>query len=89
MEIRRNLRQDDKEILKLKVVKIMNNDKKESKELLIQARTCKVDLTALIEKINQKLEKDKDNKTALEAKRVVKDRLAVKEAVTGIPQQYK
>lgn len=62
------------------------SDVNESEELLIQARTCKVDLKALLEKIDKELEKDKDNKTALEAKRVVKDRLVVREAITGIPQ---
>ena len=45
-----------------------------------------IDLLDLLEKIDKELEKDKNNKDALEAKRVVKDRLAVKEAVTGIPQ---
>lgn len=64
----------------------MSNVENESEDLLIQARTCKVDLRTLLEKIDNELEKDKNNKTALEAKRVVKDRLAVKEAVTGIPQ---
>lgn len=62
------------------------DDVNESEELLIQARTCKVDLKALLEKIDRELEKDKNNKIALEAKRVVKDRLVVKEAITGIPQ---
>lgn len=61
----------------------------ESENLLKEARTCKVDLIALLEKIDRELEKDKDNKTALEAKRIAKDRLAIREAVTGIPQQYK
>lgn len=58
----------------------------EPENLLKQARTCKVDLIDLLEKIDQELEKDKNNKIALEAKRVVKDRLVVREAVTGIPQ---
>ncbi|PKL66592.1 MAG: hypothetical protein CVV28_09320 [Methanobacteriales archaeon HGW-Methanobacteriales-1] len=64
----------------------MSTEKNEAENLLIQARTCKVDLIALLEKIDQELENDKRNKTALEAKRVVKDRLAVKETMTGIPQ---
>ncbi len=67
----------------------MSNTENKSGNLLKEARTCKVDLIALMEKINKELEKDKDNKTAIEAKRIIKDRLAVKEAVTGIPQQYK
>ena len=64
----------------------MSNDENESENLLKKARTCNIDLLDLLDEIEKELEKDKDNKTALEAKRVVKDRLAVKEAVTGIPQ---
>lgn len=67
----------------------MSNAKNESEKLLEEARTCKVDLIALLEKIDRELEKDKDNKIALEAKRIAKERLSVREAVTGIPQQYK
>ena len=64
----------------------MGNDKNETENLLKQARICNIDLLDLLDKIEKELEKDKDNKTALEAKRVVKDRLVVREAVTGIPQ---
>lgn len=62
------------------------SNKNESEKLLEDARTCKVDLKALLEKIDQELEKDENNRIALEAKRIVKDRLVVKEAITGIPQ---
>ncbi len=64
----------------------MGADKNESDKLLKHARTCNIDLLDLLDEIEKELKKDKNNKDALEAKRVVKDRLAAKEAITGIPQ---
>ena len=56
-------------------------------ELLKKARTCSIDLLDLLDEIEKELENNKGDKTALEAKRIVNNRLAVKEAVTGIPQK--
>jgi hypothetical protein len=64
----------------------MGDDRNESEKLLKQARTCNIDLLDLLDEIEKELENNKDNKDALEAKRVVKDRLAAKEAMTGISQ---
>ncbi len=64
----------------------MGADKEESGKLLKQARTCNIDLLDLLDEIEKELKNDKDNEDALEAKRVVKDRLVAKEAMTGIPQ---
>ncbi len=64
----------------------MGNNENGINNLLEQARTCKIDLIALLEEIDKELENNKDNKALLEAKRVVKDRMAVREAITGIPQ---
>lgn len=64
----------------------MGTDKEESGKFLKQARTCNIDLLDLLDEIEKELKNDKDNKDALEAKRVVKDRLVAKEAMTGIPQ---
>ena len=64
----------------------MSNTTDGSEKLLKQASICNIDLLDLLDEIEKELEKDKDNKTALEAKRVVKNRLVVREAITGIPQ---
>ena len=64
----------------------MGDDKKGTGKLLKQARTCNIDLLDLLDEIEKELKNNRDNKDALEAKRVIKDRLAAKEAITGIPQ---
>lgn len=63
----------------------MNNNK-ESDKILEQAHTCEIDLIALLENIEKKLEKDKDNKDLLESKRIVKERIKVREIITGVSQ---
>lgn len=53
------------------------NDNEKSKKLLNYAYNCKLDeLTSLLKEIEVELRKNKDNQTALRAKRVVTSRIA-------------
>ncbi|HSO25183.1 MAG TPA: hypothetical protein VLR54_01000 [Methanobacteriaceae archaeon] len=53
------------------------NDSEQSKKLLNYAYNCKLDdLIGLLKEIELELEKNKDNQTALRAKRVVTSRMA-------------
>lgn len=66
-------------------MKILNNNK-DSDKILDQAHTCEIDLTALLQNIEKELEKDKDNEDLLKSKRIVKERIKVREIVTGVSQ---
>lgn len=53
------------------------NDSEQSKKLLNYAYNCKLDdLSGLLKEIELELEKNKNNQTALRAKRVVTSRMA-------------
>lgn len=67
-------------------MKILKTIKKESENILEQAHTCEIDLVALLEKIERELESDKGNKELLKSKKVVKDRIKVREIITGVSQ---